>query len=92
MESDPPLAQLEDLLGELAEADEEHTDVSVQHENGWCLSAFRRGLVWENIIESDSVPRHMRNVPNEKIIELWTKLAHGEIEIINSEPWLDGYY
>ena len=92
MESDPSLERLADLLTELNEADEEHTDVAVKHESEWCLSAFPDGsLIWDHVGGVGS-PRHMKNVPREKTIELWTKLAHGEIGSIHSEPWLEGYY
>jgi hypothetical protein len=91
-ESNPPMSCLENLLAELNDADEEHTDVSVKHESEWCLSAFPDGsLIWENVA-SEGVPRHMTNVPKVKIIELWMKLARGDIDLINSEPWLEGYY
>ena len=86
-----PLSSLPELYAELSKADQEHTDVSVTHESEWCLSAFSSGLlVWENVA-GEGEPRHMRNVPKAKTIELWSLLASGAIEVINNESWLTGY-
>jgi hypothetical protein len=90
-ESNPVLDKLEALYDELKGAGEEHPDVSVGHESGWSLSAFQSGLlVWENV-ERDSVPRHIKAAPKLRTIELWRKLAIGDIQEIDSEPWQDGY-
>lgn len=46
--------------------DDEHPDVSIEHESGWGLSAFQSGLlVWESV-EGDSEPRHMSAVPRQR--------------------------
>ena len=91
-ESNPPLDRLEDLYADLELADQEHTDVSVEHESGWGLSAFPGGrLIWENV-EGDGPACHMTGVPREKVLELWAKLTRGQIEAIASEPWLPGYF
>ena len=92
MESDLSLDCFADLLTEIDGANGEHIDVALKHDSEWCLSALANGsLIWENV-EGVNLPRHMKNVSKERIIELWTKLAQGEIESINSEPWLEGYY
>ena len=91
-ESDPPLSSLPLLLRELADRpeDAEHTDVSVTHESEWCISAFMAGyLILENL--ESGQPRHMRDVPDAKIIELWSLLAVGDLEKVMSEPWKPGY-
>lgn len=86
-----PLGSLNSLYAELAEAGQEHTDVSLTHESEWCLSAFSSGLlVWENVA-GEGEPKHMLNVSKEKTIELWSLLASGSIEAINKENWLPGY-
>jgi len=86
-----PIGSLADLYSELAEADHEHTDVSLTHESEWCLSAFPSGLlIWENV-SGEGEPQHMLNVSKEKTIELWSLLANGLIEEINKENWLQGY-
>lgn len=93
MDADPPLESLEMLFEELLrEADDEHFSVAVTHETEWCLGAYESGdLVWENLEGPANKPRHMKGLSREKIIALWKKLANGEIEEIQSEPWLEGY-
>jgi hypothetical protein len=92
MESDPPLSSLHDLLRELDDQpeDTEHGDVAVSHDSEWCISVSRGGhVVFEHL--EDGGARHMRDVPTEKIIELWSRLAGGNIASIESEPWRPGY-
>src|SRR5438132_4877066 len=90
MESSPPLSALPRLLDELVIADAEHGDVSLTHESEWCISVSRSGFVaFENLEEGE--PQHMRDLPREKILDLWAKLSRGEIESIGSEAWLPGY-
>jgi hypothetical protein len=80
------------VLASLEIEDEEHPDVWLTHESGWCLSAFPSGLViWENI-DGENEPRHMTGVPREKALELWQALAKGALERIESEGWAAGYY
>jgi hypothetical protein len=46
MERDPSPERIDDLVRELdGPEDDEHPDVSVDHESGWSLSAFPSGLV-----------------------------------------------
>ncbi len=71
--------------------DPEHPDVALKHETEWCLSAFRSGLlVWENVEADADNPRHMTDVPREKVLCLWVKLAQGDIAAVEAEPWLPG--
>ena len=82
---------LPSLYDELTMADEEHTDVSLTHESEWCLSAFKSGLVvWENVA-GEGEPKHMKNIPKEKIISLWQELAKGNISEVDKEQWSPGY-
>lgn len=90
-EPNPSLGSLDALYYELNIEDKEHPDVSLGHESGWSLSAFPSGLiVWENVEEGGD-PRHMKAVPKHKVLELWRRLANGEIEVIDAEPWQHGY-
>lgn len=92
MTSNPPLSAFGPLLNELKHdpEDREHCSVSVTHESEWCLSAFGDGYVaWENL--EVGLPRHMNGVPEEKLLRLWEALSKGELELIESEPWLPGY-
>jgi hypothetical protein len=80
--------------------DFEHPDVSLKHETEWCLSAFLSGLlIWENVgdvsEDADPIPegelvRHMKGVSRQKVLELWLKLAAGDIPAVDAEPWLPG--
>jgi hypothetical protein len=82
---------MRELLAELDSRDEEHPDTWLQHESGWCLSAHELGiLVWENVEESKP-PRHLQDVPREKVLDLWIKLSQGRIAEVESEPWQPGY-
>jgi hypothetical protein len=92
MERDPPLSSLPGLLQELEERleDTEHGSVAVSHESEWCMSVSRGGYVIFEHLE-DGGERHMRDVSDERIIDLWSRLAQGDIASIESEPWIPGY-
>lgn len=86
-----PLDSLAMLYDELAEADGEHTDVSLTHESEWCLSAFASGLVvWESV-SGEGEPKHMKGMSKEKTIALWILLASGNLSEIDQELWMPGY-
>ncbi|HWE16756.1 MAG TPA: hypothetical protein VG758_06165 [Hyphomicrobiaceae bacterium] len=101
-ERNPPVDRLREILQELdIETDDfEHPDVSLKHETEWCLSAFLSGLlIWENAdgVPADDDPdpegkpaRHMKGVSRQKVLELWLKLAAGDIAAVEAEPWLPG--
>ncbi len=90
-ERDPPLEKLEHLYAEKGSGDEEHFGVSVVHETEWCLALHPDNtLIWENL-EVGDYPRHMKNVPKDKVLELWRNLARGDLARVESEPWLAGY-
>ncbi|MFE7492136.1 hypothetical protein [Kitasatospora sp. NPDC057541] len=85
----PDPAMIERVLDGLTDADDEHPDVSLSHENGWCLSVFTNGLlIWEN--PDDDVPRpgEMRDVTRDETLRLLGLLAAGDIESIETLPWL----
>ena len=90
MESCPPLSVLPSLLDELQTADAEHGDVSITHESEWCITVSRSGVVvFENLERGE--PRHLQQVSRDKILDLWSRLARGEIESLETEPWILGY-
>lgn len=35
--------------------------------------------------------RHMRDVNDAQVLQLWTLLANGEIDAVKNAPWLPGY-
>ncbi|MFJ5926629.1 hypothetical protein ACIQF6_28900 [Kitasatospora sp. NPDC092948] len=76
------------VLDGLANADDEHPDVSLSHESGWRLSAFRSGLlIWENTEDSSVAPVEMREVTREEILRLFRLLAAGDIASVEALPW-----
>jgi len=90
MESSPPLSALPGLLDELERADAEHGDVSVTHQSEWCISVSRSGFTTLENLERGE-PRHLRDLSRQKILDLWTKLAHGDIQSVESAAWISGY-
>lgn len=76
------------VLDSLTDADDEHPDVSLSHESGWCLSAFRDGLlVWENTEDGSVPPCTLTGVNREKVLRLFELLAAGDIPSIEALPW-----
>ena len=88
----PDVATIDRVLAELDEpTDEEHPDVALTHESGWCLSAFRSGgLTWENV-EGIEEARHLDAVSRAEVKRLWLALAAGDLSEVESQPWLPGY-
>ena len=55
---------------------DDNPPVALIHDSGWCLSAYPSGLlIWEHL--GGDQPKHMRNVPRERILELWLQLSKG---------------
>ncbi|MFF7438028.1 hypothetical protein [Streptomyces sp. NPDC008122] len=76
------------VLDGLAQADDEHPDVSLTHESGWSLSAFGDGLlVWENPDEDSMAPGEMRDVAREEVLRLFGLLAAGDIASVEALSW-----
>jgi|SRR5882672_8340555 hypothetical protein len=91
-ESNPSVERLRELLQSLDIDDREHPDVALKHETEWCLTAYSSGLlVWEDVEAEEGAIRHMMSVPREKVLDLWLKLAQGDIAAVEAEPWLPGY-
>lgn len=85
-EPDPEM--MGQVLDGLADADDEHPDVSLSHESGWCLSAFRGGLLlWENTEDDSLTPGQMRGVAREEMLRLFGLLATGDTASIETLPW-----
>lgn len=92
MYSDPGLHTLPELLAELKThpEDEEHAEVSVTNDEESCMAVSLSGTVTFENLESGE-PRHMKQVPESKILELWRLLAEGDVATLEQEPWLPGY-
>jgi hypothetical protein len=92
MDSEPPLSALPALLAELRERpeDTEHGSVALTHESEWCLSVSRNGhVVLENLEEGGE--RHLKNVSEEHVLQMWEDLAAGRIGKLQELPWKLGY-
>jgi hypothetical protein len=90
-EDSPSAERMREILSELDAVDPEHPDTWLTHESGWTLSAHETGLlVFENT-DTDAPPRHMRGVPRARTLELWLKLASGQLSEVENEPWFPGY-
>jgi hypothetical protein len=91
-EDEPSEQRLRELLAQLDADDPEHFNVSLTHESGWTLSLSDGGLLtWENVEEDSLEPRHMEDVSRERTLAMWLKLAAGDIDAIEREPWKPGY-
>ncbi|GAA4776681.1 hypothetical protein GCM10023329_26880 [Streptomyces sanyensis] len=85
---EPDSATMRRVLDGLAQADDEHPDVSLTHESGWCLSAFGDGLlVWENPDEDSVAPGTMRDVARQEVLRLFGLLAAGDIASVEALSW-----
>ncbi|MGA4849874.1 hypothetical protein ACOBQB_27865 [Streptomyces sp. G5(2025)] len=86
---DPNEEQIREIVASLETAtDDEHTDVSLQHESEWCLSVFAdRTLWWENVEDSAVAPRRITLESWDKVIETLLKLSRGDIEGVNQLDW-----
>ncbi|WP_326689800.1 MULTISPECIES: hypothetical protein [unclassified Streptomyces] len=85
---DPGPDTVRAVLKSLAQADDEHPDVSLSHTSGWSLTAFQDGrLIWENPEDDRWAPGELRDVPQEETLRLFTLLAAGETDRIERLPW-----
>ncbi|MFT5836822.1 MAG: hypothetical protein ACI9ZV_000321 [Candidatus Azotimanducaceae bacterium] len=92
-ELNPTAEKLRELLDNLdtqSANEAEHPDVSLIHDDsGWSLSVFPSGIVTlENLDEDDDIPRFMSGITRNQAFEMWLDLSRGEIQQINSRPWL----
>jgi len=73
--------------GDYAESD--FPEVALVHDSsGWMLNLRPGGiLTWENLNAEDRPPAVMRGVSRNRALELWRRLARGEIEALQQEPW-----
>lgn len=86
-EVDTPLESLSELYDELLLTDDEHPDVSVEHEGtGWCISAYRNGRVI--LISRQGDARHMKGISKKRVIQLSMALIEGDI-LASSQGALD---
>lgn len=85
---EPDAEAMRQVLGGLADADDEHPDVSLSHESGWSLSTFASGLLlWENTEGDSVVTSEMHTVSREEVLRLFGLLAAGDFAAIEVLPW-----
>jgi hypothetical protein len=90
MERNPSPERMAAVIDGIDPNNEEHPNVSLTHESEWCIGVFASGLVtFENL--EDGEPMHMRGLGRQQILDLWHKLAHGEIDGLRALPWKPGY-
>lgn len=88
----PSVDDMKACLAELDKRDPEHPDTWLTHESGWTLSYDEnRVLVWENIEDDLPSPRHLRDVSQDRVLEIWSLLAGGDFASIEAQAWIDGY-
>ena len=88
---EPSAEEMVALLESLRLESNEHPDVSLIHESGWSISAFRSGIVWLENTETGDGPWHMRGLSFDSMLELWGQLAEGRIEGLRNLAWVPGY-
>ena len=86
------ISELEQLYTEKDQGDEEHFGVDLVNKDWVLMLNSQNTLIWENLVDEQTKPKHLKNVSKEKVLELWQKLFYGKIDEISSEPWIDGYY
>jgi len=86
---EPTLEQMREALADLDALDDEHPVAWLSHESGWTLSAYSSGLlIWENLDAGG--PMHMKDIPRDRVLELWERLSRGDVDAIGHEPWITG--
>lgn len=84
----PDVAEMGRILDGLSASDDEHPDVSLSHESGWCLSAFASGLlVLENMEDGSASPGEMSEVGRADVLRLFGLLAAGDITALEKQAW-----
>jgi hypothetical protein len=90
-ESNLPSEHFDEVISELADADNEHPDCCLTHESGWSLSYSKNGrLTFENVETDEDAPRHMKCIAPAQVVELWRHLADGNVEHVKAQEWQPG--
>ncbi|MER6025132.1 hypothetical protein [Streptomyces sp. NPDC001851] len=82
---EPGEEQIRAILAELGNGDEEHPDVSLQHESGWSLTVFPGRLVrWQNVDSASPEPLDAILPSWDAVVGLLLLTARGETEPVTS--------
>ncbi|MGW7386710.1 hypothetical protein [Streptomyces sp. NPDC054794] len=86
---EPSEERIREIVSELqTKADDEHPDVSLEHESGWGLSVYRdRTLLWENVEDSDVRPRKTTPGSWDDVIDALLTLSRGDISAVDRLDW-----
>ncbi|MFI0904262.1 hypothetical protein ACH4TE_12040 [Streptomyces sioyaensis] len=85
---EPDEPHIRRILSELQNADDEHLDVSLNHESGWSLSVYPdRAVLWENVESSDMPPREAVLDSWDEVVALLLELSQGNISVVESTNW-----
>jgi hypothetical protein len=92
-ELNPTTEKMRALLNSLDEdeaKEAEHPDVTLVHDpSAWSLAVYPSGIVTlENLDDADHLPRFMTDVTRNQALKLWLELSRGQIQQVNSHPWL----
>lgn len=87
---DPDEEQMRNVLCELDAEDEEHPDCWLTHCSGWTLSVYEGGRIALSNDEKVLPARHIPNVPREKALQMWLRLAAGDFDALERETWAPG--
>lgn len=85
---DPDAEMRRRILDSLHDADGEHPAVTLRHDSGWSLSAYRGGAVhWQNLEDGTVPPGELNDLPLNEVLRLLALLAAGEIGRLRGLPW-----
>jgi hypothetical protein len=90
----PSVEDMQKFLDKLDIDDEEHCEVWLTNDlTDWTLSCFPNNTIvfYESSENSGYKPRHLTSVSRNKMLELWEKLAKGQIDELEKEPWKAGH-
>ena len=85
---DPSVQQMREVLESIDDPRPDHPEVWLSHyKSGWCLSVFPGGVLHlENDICNQAI-RQLKYVKPTKVLELWLRLARGEIDQLLMHSW-----
>lgn len=87
----PNQSEMKKLISSAANAGVEHPDVSLNTDEGWCLSYNKSQIIILENVETGEGPWHLSSVGEFKALELWMLLSSGNNEKLMLEKWQEGY-
>ncbi|MEU9120894.1 hypothetical protein AB0C96_13720 [Streptomyces sp. NPDC048506] len=85
---EPDASHMRRILSELQNADDEHSDVSLNHESGWSLTVYPdKGVLWENVEDADVPPREAVPASWDDVVALLLEISQGNFAAVESIDW-----